>query len=282
MESSLFAASGTPLNENLSLLLCEAGLFEKLSDKTRVLIKPNLVEAINPPVTTPVDIVGEIVGFIQRELPSIEIIVADGTGSLDYDTAHVFTELGYEELALKYNVSLVDLNKEESVRLEVEGCARWPELYLPKIALESFLISVPVLKAHTLAGVTLTMKNMVGLAPPNKYQQGGHWRKSAFHTNIDEAVFDLNRYRSADFTILDAREGMSEAHLWGRKLDPPPGLIVAGTDVVKIDAYGARLLKRNWQDVGHLRLADGVLGEAEPNEPSFVGVAGGSAGSSSA
>jgi uncharacterized protein (DUF362 family) len=267
---SLFAVPVLSWSKSTALLLDRAGLAGMLKDEARVIIKPNLVEALMPPITTPVDLVAAIVEYIQLNLPGIEIVVADGTGSLDYDTAHVFRELGYEELPASLGIRLLDLNNEEPVRLELPGLKRWPEFYLPQIVMESFLISVPVLKAHTLSGVTLTMKNMVGLAPPIRYQQGGHWRKSAFHKDIDEAIFELNQYRSPDFTILDATVGMSEAHLWGPHLDPPPGLLVAGSDPVKIDAYGTKLLKRDWRDVGHIRLADKVLGSAEPNLPEFL------------
>jgi uncharacterized protein (DUF362 family) len=254
-----------PLLEAASLpeLISRAG-------SARVIIKPNLVEALKPPITTPVGLVAAILEYIRAYLPEVEVLIADGTGSLDYDTDYVFRELGFEELAKNTGVRLVDLNKEDSVRLEIPGLKRWPEFYLPKIVMESFLLSVPVLKAHTLAGVTLTMKNMVGLAPPAHYQQGGHWRKSAFHSGIDEAVYELNRYRTPDFTVLDATIGMRDSHLSGAHLDPPPGLIVAGSDPVKIDACGAGLLNRDWRKVGHIRMADGVIGEAEPNEPEFV------------
>lgn len=269
-DTSIYATPLAAWDESVASLLDEASLGAKLRGRERVIVKPNLVEALEPPVTTPVDLVSAIVSYIQINVPDIEVIVADGSGSLDYDTSHVFAELGYTELSKRLGVELIDLNNEESVRLEIAGLKRWPEFYLPKIVMESFLISVPVLKAHTLAGVTLTMKNMIGLAPPERYQQGGHWRKSSFHTGIDEAVFELNQYRTPDFTVLDATIGMSEAHLWGGHLDPPPGLLVAATDPVKIDAYGTGLLKRNWQDVGHIRMANGVLGEAEPNTPVII------------
>ncbi|MBE9531350.1 MAG: DUF362 domain-containing protein, partial [Proteobacteria bacterium] len=177
--SSLCAAHITTLKESVPLVLNGAGLGALLKGEARVIIKPNLVEAIMPPVTTPVALVGEVVKYIQENAPHIEIIIADGTGSLEYDTTYVFKELGYLEMSRALGVRLVDLNEEESVLLEIDGCTRWPEFYLPRIVMDSFLLSVPVLKAHTLAGVTLTMKNMVGLAPPSRYQQGGHWRKSA-------------------------------------------------------------------------------------------------------
>jgi len=117
---------------------------------------------------------------------------------------------------------------------------------------------------HTLAGVTLTMKNMMGLVPPSHYRQGNSWKKSAFHTSIQEAITDLNRYRTPDFTFLDATIGMPEAHLWGPVCDPPVNKLAAGYDSVAIDAYGAGLLGKNWQDIGHIRALHGELGTAGP------------------
>jgi uncharacterized protein (DUF362 family) len=115
-----------------------------------------------------------------------------------------------------------------------------------------------------MAGLTLTMKNMMGAAPPAYYQQNGHWKKASFHEDIQSAVFDLNRYRTPDFTVLDATVGMPEAHLWGPVCDPPKNRLAAGADPVAMDAYGAELLGVNWRKIGHICMAHGVLGEAEP------------------
>ena len=158
----------------------------------------------------------------------------------------------------------MDLNDAPLVHMQKKNCKRLPEMYLPKIVFESFLISVPVLKAHSLAGATLTMKNMIGLAPPAHYQQGGHWKKASFHQKIQEAVFDLNRYRTPDFTLLDATIGMQEAHLWGPTCNPPPNRLAAAYDPVAIDSYGCRLLGINWNSIGHIAMAHAKLGTAEP------------------
>ena len=71
-------------------------------------------------------------------------------------------------------------------------------MHLPEIVFDTFLLSVPVLKAHTLAGITLTLKNMMGLPPPAHYQQRNGWKKSKFHHSIGLAIADLNRYRCPD------------------------------------------------------------------------------------
>ncbi len=255
---------------SIDKLLKKADLPQGLANAGRVIIKPNLVEPLDPPITTPVECVAALVSYIKRNSPKVEIIVAEGTGSKDHDTHDVFDFLGYSRWAREAGVDLLDLNKEPLVKVEQGNFQRWPEFFLPEIIFDSFLLSVPVLKAHSLAQVTLTMKNMIGLAPPSHYQQGGHWKKSAFHENVQEAVFDLNRYRAPDFTLLDATVGMQEAHLWGPTCDPPHRKLAASFDPVAIDSFGADLLGFDWQTIGHIRMADGVLGQASPLEVTIV------------
>ena len=250
--------------QNIPRLLQAAGLIEKLPSQKPVLIKPNLVESIAPPITTPVELIAALIDYIQTRSPETRIIIGEGCGSLSYDTSHCFSELGYSDMARARSVELLDLNHAPLTRRVKEKCRRWPEMHLPQIVYDSFLISVPVLKAHSLATVTLTMKNMMGLAPPCFYQQGGCWQKAAFHDRIQMSILDLNRYRSPDFTLLDATIGMQEAHLWGPTCTPPPNLLAAGFDPVALDAFGTGLLGKDWRTVAHIHLAHGELGYAEP------------------
>jgi uncharacterized protein (DUF362 family) len=249
---------------SLPAMLDSAGLPEALSGQQTILVKPNLVEALEPPITTHIDLVEGLVDYLLEHAPHSDIIVGEGTGSVEYDTFHCFEQLGYLKLKKKMRVSLLDLNTEPCRLLSNPRFSRWPELHLPELLFNCFLISVPVLKAHSMCRVTLTMKNMMGCAPPAHYQQGGAWGKSSFHRQLDEAVFDLNRYRSPDFSIIDAAVGMAQAHLWGPTCNPPVNRIVASYDPVAVDAYGTSLLGKSWEGVGHIRMANQVLGRAEP------------------
>ncbi len=262
----VFVRSFSNWGETVAPLLRQSGLLERLDSSATILIKPNLVENFLPPITTPVELVAEIVGFLRRERPELRIIIGEGTGAREYDTFLPFRELGYTRLAEEYGLELLDLNEAPLRHLQQSRCRRWPEMFLPEILFDSFLLSVPVLKAHSLAGVTLTMKNMMGCAPPSHFQKGGHWKKSSFHHDVQAAVLDLNRYRTPDFTILDATVGMCEAHLWGPHCDPPPGKLVAAADPVAIDVYGTGLLDRDWRLIGHLHEAHNELGCADPLE----------------
>lgn len=248
--------------ESVEPLLTAAKLKERLQGTDNILIKPNLVENLLPPITTPVELVAALISCLRRITDS-RIIIGEGSGAMEYETWHTFDELGYTEMARENKVELIDLNSQELVRMENNSCSRWPEMYLPKIAMESFLLSVPVLKAHSLAGVTLTMKNMMGLVPPEHYCAGS-WKKSAFHDRIHESVADLNRYRTPDFTLIDATVGMAQAHLWGPTCNPPVGRLAAGYDPVAIDSYGTGLLRKKWNKIGHIRALHEELGQAEP------------------
>ena len=260
---TVFTAACRPRAEMVDRLLEVSGLDELISiyPGRAILIKPNLVNETPPPVTTPVSLVADLIDYL-RGKTTAEIMVGEGTASISHDTDHIFVRLGYTEMAAEKGVRLVDLNREPSRRLARGDCRRWPAMHLPVIALEALLISVPVLKAHTLAGVTLTLKNMMGLAPPHRYQNPGSWKKSAFHRDIQMAVADLNRYRCPDFTLLDASTGLADSHLGGPVMDQPPGLLAAGRDPVAMDSFGAGLLGRDWRYIGHIRLLDGEIGQA--------------------
>lgn len=266
MTGEVFIARSSEIKPAVQSLLASAELVSRLGEKGQVLLKPNLVEARRPPITTPVELVEEVVIWLREKRPDLTIWIAEGTGSIYYPTQHCFDSLGYTLMAKKRDVQLLDLNLATLVRKDKPAYSRLPSVYLPEILDHCFIISLPVLKAHSLAGVSLTMKNMMGCLPPAKYREGNSWGKSAFHRQLQRAIFELNRYRAPDFTVLDASIGMAEAHLWGAHCDPPVGKIVAGYDPLAVDSFGTHLLGKNWREIEHLVLADGVLGSSWQKE----------------
>nr|WP_320009438.1 DUF362 domain-containing protein [uncultured Desulfobulbus sp.] len=262
MQSTVFTTSSHDLASGVECLLQALEIQSLVGGFSHILIKPNLVNTDPPPVTTPVGLVEAIVLSLQHLVPECTLSIGEGTGSTTYDTMHCFDTLGYTTMAARHRIPLIDLNTEPLAHKVCPECTRLPELYYPALLDEVFLLSVPVLKAHTLAGVTLTMKNMMGVLPPSHYQQGSGWGKSAMHADIDLAVAELNRYRTPDCTLMDCSIGMPESHLWGRHCDPPVGLLTASTDPVAIDSHGTQLLKKDWQQIGHIRLNNGIRGDA--------------------
>lgn len=236
--------------ESVRTAFDEIGAAPVLAGQSKILIKPNLVDDIPFPVTTPVECTGAIIDYI-RSVSRAEIIVAEGSGG-EKPTTEVFRNLGYEWLSAEKQVRLVDLNEEPVTRLEIERCKIFREYYIPKIAMEYFIISVPVLKAHSFSKVTLSLKNMMGFAPPAHYQVGGFWKKSFFHRRMHESIIEMNLYRMADLTLIDATVGMPDYHLGGRHCDPPVNKLVASFDAVAADKAGAGLLGFDWRKIDHL------------------------------
>lgn len=223
-----------------------------LKKQTKILLKPNLVNNTPFPVTTPPDCCDAVIEYI-KSCSDAEIVIAEGCGDKDLETDAIFEDLGYTPLAEKHNIYLVDLNYAKLKKLSKNDCTVFPEMYLPEIAFTHYIISIPVLKAHSLSTITGSLKNMIGFAPP-KYYSGrfGIWKKAIFHDNIHQSIIDLNKYRSPDLTLLDASVGMADYHLGGPQCEPPVNKIVAGFSPLAVDRKAAQLLGFNWQDIPHL------------------------------
>ena len=74
-----------------------------------------------------------------------------------------FVDLGYGDLVEKYGVKLVDLNEDEYELRESPEAVVLKRFEFPKTLKDSYLISVPVLKRHSICKVTLSLKNMIFL-----------------------------------------------------------------------------------------------------------------------
>ncbi len=228
------------------------GARERLAGEAAILIKPNLINASPPPVTTPVPFCEAVIEYI-RSCSGARIVIGEGCGEPLVETGEVFEKLNYHDLARRHEVELVDLNTAPLTRLTNKAFTAFPEIFLPEIAFTHFIISLPVLKAHSLAAITGTLKNMIGLAPPRHYSGGyGVWKKAMFHKEVHQAVIELNRYRSADLSIMDATVGLAEYHLGGAVCDPAPNLILAGYDPWEVDRQAASLLGLDWHEIPHL------------------------------
>jgi uncharacterized protein (DUF362 family) len=239
-------------NDSITLALDNIGAKEVIAKQSSVLIKPNLVNASAHPVTTSVDCCEAVIKYVSS-CSKADIIIAEGCGDTSLETDDVFDLLGYRDLSRHYGVSLVDLNESHLNKLVNKDCPVFPDIYLPEIAFTHFIISLPVLKAHSLSVITGTLKNMIGFAPP-KYYSGryGNWKKSVFHEDIHQSIIDLNRYRSPDLSIMDASVGLVEYHLGGRLCSPPVKKIIVGFNPVEVDRKAAALLKLNWKEIQHL------------------------------
>jgi len=148
-----------------------------LPEEGSIIIKPNLINKDGPPVTTNVAIVEAIYKYC-RPRTDAEIMIGEGCG--EGTTWETFKANGYTDLAERNGIRLVDLNREKTVTLKNDRALQLKHFHIPEVVRDAFVISVPVLKDHSLTVTTISMKNMFGIAPASHYK--GAWNKSKLHS----------------------------------------------------------------------------------------------------
>jgi len=142
-------------------------------------------------------------------------------------------------------VKLVDLNKDEFVEVYPPNPLSLKRVKVAKTALESTIISVPKLKPHRMATVTLSLKNMMGaLASKGSMHRG----------SLSENIVDLASVLKPSVSVIDgiiAGEGHESS---GNPVKM--NLVIAGTDPVAVDAVGAAVMGIVPTDAKHLVLAE--------------------------
>ena len=233
------------------------GAASGLPDNGLVIIKPNLTNADGPPITTNVAAAEAVYKYCKAHCKA-EIAIGEGCG--DGTTEQTFRANGYKKLAEKYGIRLIDFNKEEATLVSDDNALQLKEFHIPKIVQDAFIISLPVLKDHSLTTTTIAMKNMFGIAPEPFY--GGSWNKSKLHSpSTHKSIFDVCLYKKPALCVVDAVVGLRGTHLSGRRKNI--GLILAGFDAVAVDAVGSRLLGHNPKSIEYLRLSNGLLGSMD-------------------
>lgn len=253
MNNRIISLEFTAYNKTVAECMEAAGAPEILSNGRPVMLKPNLINDSPHPITTSPSFCEAVIAYVRKHTQS-PVVIAEGCGDSHLETPDVFERLGYHRLVVEHGVELLDLNHAPLVKLENKNSRIFPEIWLPRAIFDHILISLPVLKAHSLCKFTGSMKNMIGTAPPKHYSgRFGSWKKAVFHEHLDDAIVELNQYRSPDFTLMDATIGMADFHLGGPTCDPPVNRILGGMDAKAVDREAAGLLGMDWTGIGHLK-----------------------------
>lgn len=223
--------------------------------KQKIVIKPNLIIDKPPPITTPYEIIEALTKYyIENEN---EVIIAEGSGLSD--TFQAYKKLGYFKIVEKYGVKLVDLNKDNFIILKNQKALFLKEFELPLTLKDAFVISVPILKEHSITGVTLSLKNMFGATLG---EEATIAKKGRFHRKLNESIVDINSYIKPKLAIIDGRiAGI------GGELGAMPkelNITIFSNDLVAADAVGASYLGKNPLSIKHIKLAQEIgLGIAD-------------------
>ena len=225
-----------------------------------VLLKPNLVglDPLGMMNTHPAVIAAARESFLR--LGAAQVLVGDGP-AMDRDTQAVLESIRLREFAGPLSRLFVDLNIDDLERVLLKTQAsRLRELYFPKtVRGVDFLVSMPKLKTHHWAGVTLSLKNMFGVIPGSCYG----WPKNILHwAGIDRAILDINAAVRPDFAIVDGIIGM-EGNGPIQGVSKAAGVLIAGDDPVAVDSTSARLMGLAPEKINHIARAATLLGHID-------------------
>ncbi|HEV2616976.1 MAG TPA: DUF362 domain-containing protein [Candidatus Acidoferrales bacterium] len=222
-----------------------------------VLLKPNLVglDPLGVMNTHPAVIAAARESFLR--LGASEVFIGDGP-AMDRDTEAILESVRLMEYTGPLKGMFVDFNIDDVRRVPLRTRAsRLKELYLPKSVLGAdFLVSMPKLKTHHWAGVTLSLKNMFGIVPGSCYG----WPKNVLHwAGIDRSILDINAVARPDFAITDGIIGMEGN---GPIQGEPKAcrVLVLGDDPVAVDATCCRVMGLIPEKVNYLARAGTLLG----------------------
>jgi uncharacterized protein (DUF362 family) len=228
-----------------------------------VLIKPNLIKPSpsGSGVVTDWRVTEAVVEAVMGRGPG-KIIIGEGS-SVGYDMPGRVDSLtamevnGVADVARRHGLPMVDLNRDELIEVHAPDAYVMHTFNVARTAYEAdVIIDLPVLKTHGRTGITCGLKNMKGVLP-------GYEKRRTHTLGLDRGIVDLNRVMKPHLTVVDGLVGLAGTH--SRDEDRMAlNCIVAGTDVVAVDAVCATLMGFDVDEILHVRLADEAgLGEAD-------------------
>jgi len=216
-------------------------------------------------------------------------------GNLSY--AEVVEEINSRQSETK--VDIVDLNEDDSVYVtdfdpfktgtgalqyvkpkDPDGTSEteWTQrqgIHLPKAVMDcDVLITVPVLKTHSSAGVTLCMKNLVGCVHSQTYGDGNSKGKihQGSQMGLLRGIADLGCSINPDYAVVEGFWSTIQQHGGQNGVRLNHNVVIAGGDVVAAEAVSMIVMGYNPLDYDLLRmLHKKKIGEWHPDRITITG-----------
>jgi uncharacterized protein (DUF362 family) len=210
------------------------GMNDLIRPGMRVMIKPNMVA---PPTsaeagacTSP--LVCQAVADVVKELGARPIVAESSARGADTEAA--YRTMGYDALRAQ-GYEVVDLKQDKTVRVPLAGGRVLSEITTFELVTRmDAIISVPILKTHDQGQITLALKNLKGLVIDGD-------KRRIHQLGMFEGAVDLVSHFKPVFAVVDAiigQEGMGP--LLGLPVEM--GLVLAGRDLVAVDAIAGRVM----------------------------------------
>ncbi len=221
-------------------LLDAYGIEERVKDKERIILKPNLVtpSRAEEGATTHTEIMSALIECL-HDLGKTDIAIAEGSW-VGASTEEAFRHCGCLEIARRLGVKLIDTKKDSFRTLEYDGM----RMEVSEAILScDYLINLPVLKGHCQTRMTAAMKNLKGCLSDRS--------KREFHRmGLMKPIAALNMLVRPDLTIVDSLSGDLDFEEGGNPVETDR--MMAGDDPVAIDILGASLMGYAADDIPYI------------------------------
>ncbi|MBF0216841.1 MAG: DUF362 domain-containing protein [Candidatus Omnitrophica bacterium] len=109
-------------------------------------------------------------------------------------------------------------------------------------------INVPVLKHHMLTGLTLSMKNLMGVCSGTR---------GLMHVGIDNKLVDITDFMNPDLTVIDATRHLTKNGPSGGNVKDVVTMnkVIASTDPTLADIHAAKLVDKDPMSVPYIKAA---------------------------
>lgn len=230
------------------------GLKKFIKPGGKVLLKPNIgwdrlpIQAAN---TSPE--VVETVAKLCLEAGAKTVTVFDNSFN---DPRSCYRRSGIEDSAKKAG-AIVEYAEERFFKmLDFPGTTflkQW--LVYTKVLEADCFINLPIAKHHNSAGLTMALKNNMGVISGNRGQ---------YHQQMDLSIAELATQIKPHLTILDAYRILVRNGPQGGSMKDVQIVkkCIVGINQVSVDAYGATLFGKKPEEIGHIKMANQLgLGE---------------------
>jgi uncharacterized protein (DUF362 family) len=169
--------------------------------------------------------------------------------------ADSYTQFGYQDIQQDLGVQLVDLNNKEPYPDFMDKEVGDNHFYYTTLKFNRILdevdafVSIPKMKHHYNAGVTHSMKNLVGTVPleyytlPNQtsYRSALHFGGGDIKTHLPRSICDLNMARPIHLAVIDGIKNAEGGEgPWNITFQPSEyHLLLAGKDPVATDSIAS-------------------------------------------
>lgn len=232
--------------ETIPKLLELIKLDKELQKHNTIILKPSLKNLVS--LHTSSAFTESVLKYcLNNKKPDARVLIAEGSDG--EDTMDVFGKFGYQDLAEKYSIGLIDLNNTEVEEIQNNNFLKFDSILYPKILKDSFVISLPKLAEDSEIEMSGSLSNMLGAFPARYYKGLFSKEKTKIRRwPLKFSLHDLLRCKMPDFALIDASE---------------QGSILAGFPL-EMDKQAARLLGKEWKLVSHLRLINEKFPEEIP------------------